>query len=67
MAAGIGTIQVKREHGVLVVQGLGKTPRGQKFIRRTTPLKSKNITSKGFKSEMRTAVEEMLAQSVLPI
>lgn len=62
MAAGIGTVEVRRARGKLVVQGLGQTPRGTRFIRQTTPLSVKTVTDKGFKSQMETAVTDMLAQ-----
>lgn len=67
MAAGIGTVEVRRARGKLVVQGLGKTPRGTRFIRQTIGLSSKKTSDKGFKTELRTAVTEMLAQGELPI
>lgn len=60
MASGIGTIQVKRERGKLVLQGLGKTPRGQKFIRDTEPLSAKNMDSPSFKADLSDAVKDML-------
>lgn len=67
MASGIGTVQVKRERGKLVVQGLGKTPRGQNFIKQTVVLSAKNIADPAFKSQMATAVAEMFAQLPLPL
>lgn len=67
MAAGIGTIQVKRERRTLVVQGLGQTPRGQKFIRQTIDLKCKSTADPAFKANLRTAVAEMFAQAPLPL
>lgn len=66
MANGIGTVEVRRSHGKLVVQGLGRTPRGTKFIRKTTPLTVTKITDKKFKTEMAAAVEQMLAEDGIP-
>lgn len=63
MTSGIGTVEVKRQRGKLVVQGLGKTPRGQKFIRETTELKASKLTSPEFKAEMAAAVKEMLSEA----
>ncbi len=67
MSHGIGAIQVKRERGVLVVQGLGRTPRGQKYIKATIPIAAPKMSDKNFKSEMTAAVTEMMAQKVLPL
>lgn len=67
MAAGIGTVEIKRVRGGLVLQGLGKTPRGQNFIRQTKALKPQKMSDPGFKSALASAVEEMFEQSPLPI
>lgn len=67
MASGIGTVQVKRSRGKLVVQGLGQTARGQRFIRQTIDLEVKNTRDPNFKSNLRTAIAEMFAQSPLPL
>lgn len=66
MAVGIGTIQVKRERGKLVVQGLGKTPRGQKFIKDTEVLGVKSPADPDFKTQLGAAVSKMLAESSPP-
>ncbi len=60
MANGIGTVEVRKARGKVVVQGLGRTPRGTKFIRKTTVLDVTDITDKKFKGEMTAAVNEML-------
>lgn len=65
MAAGIGTVEVKRARGTLVVQGLGKTPRGQNFIRQTKALSAKRMHDPAFKSELKLVVAEMFAQPPL--
>lgn len=67
MSNGIGTIEVRKSHGKLVVQGLGQTARGTKFIRTTTELTATKMSDKNFKSEMAAAVKAMIAQSVLPL
>lgn len=67
MANGIGTIQVKRERGKLVVQGLGRTPRGQKYIKATIPIPAPTMAAKEFKAELTQAVTEMMAQQTLPL
>ncbi len=67
MAAGVRTIHVKRVHGKLVVQGDAQTPRGKKFIRATTELSVKRMSDPDFKAQLAIAVDEMLAQSPLPL
>lgn len=65
MAAGIGTVEVKRGRGGLVVQGLGKTPRGQNFIRQSKALNVKRMHDPAFKDELKLVIAEMFAQSPL--
>lgn len=63
MASGIGTIEVKRQRGGLVLQGLGRTPRGTKFIRETEALGVKNMADPEFKTKMAAAVKKMLSET----
>lgn len=67
MTNGIGTVQIKMERGVLVLQGLGQTPRGQKFIRQSVSLGVKSSSDPAFKANLKTAVEGMLAQEDLEL
>lgn len=62
MAVGIGTVQVKKSRGTLVVQGLGKTPRGTNYIRDTIDLSVKNTADPKFKEEMAAAVSKMFSE-----
>lgn len=66
MGHGIASVHVRRERGRTTVIGFGQTPRGQKFIRATKTLLAPTIGSKDFKSELAAAVEELLAQQVMP-
>ena len=61
MSAGIGTIEVKKKGKTLVIQGLGRTPRGQKYIKKHVPMNAKSTKDPGFKDEMSTILEKMLA------
>lgn len=63
MAKGIGTVQIRRQRGKLVVQGLGQTPRGQRFIRSTEDLKAPTMASKDFKDEVSVAITKMLGEA----
>ena len=60
MAAGIGTVEVKKVHGKMVVNGLGQTPRGQKFIRNAVVLEVADPADPKFKGELSTAVTQLL-------
>lgn len=62
MAVGIGTVVVKRSRGLLVVQGLGKTPRGQNFIKDTEPLNVKSSADPAFKGNLKAAIEKMFTE-----
>lgn len=62
MAAGIATVEVRSSRGVLVVQALGRTNRGQKFIKGIVPLGVKSTTDPTFKSHLETAVAELFAE-----
>lgn len=57
-----GQIEVRRSRGRLVVNGLGKTPRGQKFIAQQVKLESTSMDDPEFKDEMAAAVEEILGK-----
>jgi hypothetical protein len=54
-----GTIQVKRMRGELVLIGMGKTGRGQSYIKRRVPMEAKNIRSKSFKGQLTAAVAKL--------
>ncbi len=66
MASGFGTIQVKISRGTLTVQGMGETPRGQRYIRQSERLKASRISDPQFKSEMAAAIAKLFDQSSAP-
>lgn len=49
----------KKRHG-LILQGIGRTPRGQKFLIAEVALKEKSSKEKDFKGDVKTAVNKML-------
>ncbi len=63
MANGIGTVHVRRQRGKLVVQGDGKTPRGQSYIKETDALTASSMSDPAFKGQMGQAVDKMLPES----
>lgn len=64
MSAGIGTLEIKRQHGKLVVVALGKTPRGQNFIKDYVPLTVEKLGDPKFKTELAAAVSKMFGDEV---
>lgn len=60
MVAGIGTVVVRRQRGKLTVQGMGQTPRGQRFIRSAAEINVKQMSDPDFKDELATAVGKLL-------
>lgn len=60
MANGIGTVEVKRQRKALTIMGMGQTPRGQKFIKKSIPITAPRMNDKKFKAELAAAVEELL-------
>lgn len=62
MGLNFGTVQMKRKHGRLEIQSLGRTPRGQQFLRRSIPIDSKSPADPDFKPQLRQAVEAIFAE-----
>lgn len=54
------TIDIKKAHGLIVVNAKGRTGRGQSFIKASRTLPLVDISDKKFKAEMAKAVSEML-------
>lgn len=59
----VASIDVRRQHGVLVVQATGRTAKGQRYIKGSIPLTVKSARDPKFKAEMTAAVEELLGSS----
>ena len=60
MANGIGTVEVRRERGKVIVQGKGRTPRGTQYIKSKQALDVKRVSDPGFKEELAAAVDKLL-------
>lgn len=67
MTSTIGTIHVKRARGKLVVQGEGRTDRGQKYIIDVKKLDVETPGDPQFKAELALAVKEMIGREPTPI
>lgn len=59
MGKGIGQIHVRGRRNAIEVDGMGQTPRGQRFIRSKSTLKVKSFADKDFKTELATAIAKM--------
>lgn len=53
-------IYIRRSRGGLVVAAIGRTDRGQSYIKGSRNLKVKSMGDKDFKGQMKTAVDELL-------
>lgn len=53
-------IAVKKERGHMVVIALGRTPRGQSYIKGRKVLVAQGVRDPDFKREMDAAVKELL-------
>lgn len=51
--------EVKRSRGGLVVRAIGRTERGQKYIKKSIPIAARTIADQKFKSEMAAAIAQM--------
>lgn len=59
MAKTYGQIEVRRQRGKWIVQGMGQTPRGQKFIKGQAEIKATGPSDPKFKAAMATAVDQL--------
>lgn len=53
-------IAVKRERGMLVVQAIGLTPRGQKYIKGSAPIAAKSMRDPDYKAQVAAAIKQLL-------
>lgn len=63
MGIGIGTVEVKKSRGEMVVQGLGQSSRGTKFIKDRVPLGVKSSADPEFKGKLAAAITKMFTES----
>ncbi len=61
MTKGIATIQIKGRRGHPTVLAMGKTPRGQNYIKELKALEVTQMADPNFKKELATAIAEILA------
>lgn len=65
MGHGIATIEIRRKGSELIVNALGRTPRGQRYIKNSRTLTVSSLASSGAKAEFARAVNEMMAQQTI--
>lgn len=61
MTKGVGQIHVRLVRGHMRVIAMGQTPRGQRYIKQEVAMKAKTPADPEFKTELATAVEEILS------
>lgn len=59
----IGAVEIKRSKGKLTLQGLGKTPRGQKFLAASVEIEAKGMDDPKFKAELAKAMAKLDPES----
>lgn len=53
-------IEVRMHRGRVIIQAIGRNPKGQRYIKGTVALKVKTISDPNFKGQMSAAVQELL-------
>ena len=61
MSETYGTVEVKRTRGKMTIIGLGRTGRGQRYIKKVVPTEATTPTDPKFKAEQATAVAKLFA------
>lgn len=56
-----GTIEMKTQRGKFVINGLGQTNTGQKYIKGQEVIDATSITDPDFKRKQTAAVDKLLA------
>jgi hypothetical protein len=59
MGNGIAAIHLRKSHGILVVQAMGQTGRGQRFLKQAVELQAKDPKDPQFKTQLAAAVETL--------
>lgn len=60
MAAGIGQVHVRVHKGHVELQGMGQTPKGQRYIKKAEELEAAKFADPKFKGELATAVAKLI-------
>lgn len=64
MAKQFYTMEVRKMRGKLVLVGLARTTRGQRYIKSQVPIESAGMGSKDFKGKLAAAVAELTGETV---
>lgn len=60
MAIKFATIEIRKQRGKMIVQGTGRTPRGQKYIKQQEPVTPAGPGKKNLKAALATAIDKLL-------
>ncbi len=61
MRRGVQQVVVKRSRGAVVVQAIGRTARGVRFIIEEEEIADRKTTDKNFKAQVTAATDKLLA------
>ncbi len=59
MAQQYASVRVRKERGKMTVQGIGKTNKGQTYVKKAIQLEATSMADPQFKAQMRAAVEKL--------
>ena len=63
MAKTFAAIEVRRMRGNLVLVGLARTPRGQRYIKAQEPIGVLSMTDPEFKTKMLAAAKKLIGET----
>ena len=58
------TVEVRKMRGNLVLVGLARTARGQRYIKAQVPIGCTSMTSKDFKTKLAAAMAELTGEAL---
>jgi hypothetical protein len=59
MANKFASVEVRMERGKLVLNGMGRTNRGQKYIKKQAPIDAKQMGDENYKPALKTALAKL--------
>lgn len=61
MSSGIASVEVRKTKKGLEVLAMGRTPRGQKYVKAKKALEAKSPSDPKFKAELDSAIKELFS------
>lgn len=63
MANTFAAVEVRRMRGNLVLVGIARTPRGQRYIKAQVPIDASSMTDPDFKTKMIEAAKKLVGET----